>query len=104
MMDFSEKRDFIRMPMQCPIWIRDMDGDRPETAEMRDLSATGIRFVSARALDTGARLQLTVQPTNPITPPLAAEISVLRCQEIDSGFDIAASIDVVEPVEYIDIA
>ena len=102
MIDYSEKRDFIRMPVHCPVSIREMSRAQDEMAELLDLSASGVRFVSGRALDAGARLQMMVRPESPITPPLKAEISVIRCHEIDGGFDIAASIDLVAPAIYAD--
>ena len=76
MIDYSEKRDFIRMSMQCPIAIRNAAGGADEMAELLDLSASGVRFKSARELYTGDHLQMTVQPPSPITPPLQAAVSV----------------------------
>lgn len=102
MMDSSEKRDFARMPVHGPLTLRDGADHAAEMGELLDLSATGCRFISQRALDQGARLQITVNPQNPITPPLEAEISVLRCEPIDRGFDIAATIELVEPAIYLD--
>jgi hypothetical protein len=98
MMDYSEKRDFIRMPIQCPATIRSQRAEEP--AALQDLSATGVRFISTQAFDAGERLQLTVAPPSPITPPLEAEIAVLRCRELEDGFDIAASIELVAPALY----
>lgn len=100
MIDYSEKRDYIRMPMQCPVSIRDLSASDTDTAQLLDISASGVRFVSQRALDEGARLQLMVRPECAITPPLEAEIAVIRCREVDNGFDIAASIEVVVPAAY----
>lgn len=100
MMDYSEKRDFIRMPVQCPISVREAADQRPDQAELLDLSATGLRFISHKALNEGARLQVRVSPDNPITPPLEARISVLRCLALDDGFDIAAAIETIEPATY----
>ena len=101
-MDYSEKRDFIRMPMDCSAFIRDSTSSGQEQAELRDLSASGVRFISSQARETGERLQLMVTPTSPITPPLEAEIAVIRCNELDRGFDIAASIEQVAPANYPD--
>lgn len=102
MMDYSEKRDFMRMPVHCPVSIRDIRGELEELAELLDLSATGVRFVSSHAIDEGARLQLMVKPECTITPPLEAQVSVVRCNEVDNGFDIAASIDLMAPAIYPD--
>ena len=103
MIDYSEKRDFIRMPVDCPVSIRELAADLDEPAQLLDLSAGGVRFIGSRALDAGARLQLTLRPEHPITLPLAAEIGVVRCHEIEDGFDIAASIEMVEPAVYEDV-
>lgn len=100
MIDYSEKRRFIRIPMHCPVAIREMHGARDEIGELIDLSANGVRFHSPRAHDAGARLQLHLTPEYPLTPPLEAELSVVRCHEIGDGFDIAASIDVIAPAAY----
>ena len=102
MIDYSEKRNYIRMPMQCPVSIRNLDAQDTDTAHLLDISASGVRFISQRALDEGARLQLMVRPECDITPPLEAEIAVIRCREVDDGFDIAAAIEVVAPAVYAD--
>ena len=103
MIDYAEKRDFIRMPVSCPIELKDLDAaqDRYE-AELLDLSATGIRFVTQRLLSAGDRLQVTVRPGNPITPPLQASVSVMRCTQFDRGFDVAASIELIALADYPD--
>lgn len=103
MRDFSEKRGFIRMSMQCPVSIRSRDDDA-ETAQLQDLSASGVRFLSHRARDRGTRLQLSLTPLRPITPPLQAEVAVIRCDETADGFDIAASIELLAPAVYPDEA
>lgn len=102
MIDYSEKRDFIRMPVHYPVSIREQAGDADETAELLDLSASGVRFHSAHAHDEGTRLQLMLQPPREITPPLEAQIAVVRCHEVDNGFDIAASIELIAPAIYPD--
>mgnify|MGYP001544677383 CR=1 FL=1 len=102
MIDYAEKRGYIRMPVQCPVTVRDRRGDRmPAETRLLDLSASGLRFFSPRSLEEGDRLQVTVSPENPITPPLEAEVAVVRCEEIDNGFDIAASIELIAPVQFI---
>ena len=100
MIDYSEKRDFIRMPLHCAISLRDPVAQAADHAKLLDLSATGIRFISPRSLDQGARLQITLSPENPITPPFEAEIAVVRCDEIDNGFETAATIETVAPAVY----
>ncbi|MCB1722654.1 MAG: PilZ domain-containing protein [Chromatiaceae bacterium] len=100
MNDYAEKRNYIRMTADCPVSIRDFNATKDESAFLLDLSAGGVRFISRRALDQGARLQLMVRPSCDLTPPLEAEIAVVRCNEIEAGFDIAASIEMVAPAVY----
>lgn len=103
MIDYSEKRGYIRMPVQCPVTVHDGRGDRmPAETRLLDLSASGMRFFCPQSVNEGDRLQITVSPENPITPPLEAEVAVVRCQQIDDGFDIAASIEEIAPVRFID--
>lgn len=100
MIDYSEKRNFIRMSMDCPISMLSADSDQADYGELVDLSATGLRFISPRELDAGERLQIGVRPMRPITPPLEAEIEVVRCVEVPNGYDIAASIIELQPPAY----
>ena len=102
MIDYSEKRGFIRMPLNCPVSIRTRRGAREEIGELIDLSATGVRFRSQHAHEAGAYLHLQLTPEYPVTPPLEAELSVVRCHEVDNGFDIAASIDLIAPAVYLE--
>lgn len=86
------------MPVDCPVMLRPTrQHQSDEIAELLELSGGGMRFVSQRAHATGERLQATVQPTYPVTPPLEALISVVRCEAVNAGFDIAASIDLMAP-------
>lgn len=62
-----------------------------------------MRFISPRALHAGAHLQITVRPASELTPPLQAAVAVLRCEQLDDGFDIAASIVEIESVDYPDV-
>ncbi len=102
MIDFAEKRGFIRMPMRCPIRRKTADERHHDRAELWNLGASGADFVIRQAHETGEPLRAMVTPDDPITPPLEAEVSVVRCAEIDGGFGIAATIDLVGPALYPD--
>ena len=102
MIDYAEKRDFIRMPVRCPVHLQAAGADDQDLAELLDLSASGVHFVSRRAHEAGEQLRLTVTPGNLITPPLEADVSVVRCSEVENGYDVAATIDLVAPALYPD--
>jgi hypothetical protein len=79
MRSYAEKRDHYRMSVQCTIRLQAPGSGHYEEAELQDLSATGLRFLSQRDLEAGARFRVVVPSGSELTPPLVAEISVLRC-------------------------
>lgn len=101
MLDYSEKRDYIRMTMACDMQLRYPDKGATEQVHLEDLSATGMRFYIDHELEPNSVLEATVTPCNDITPPMQAQITVLRCSPVDADrFEIAASIDAFEPAQY----
>ena len=102
MMDYSEKRDYIRMTMACEMQIRNTDSNDAHTVTLEDLSATGMRFFSDQELREGQALAVTIRPGSGITPPMEAEIAVLRCQPLEDHFDVAATIHHIQPASYPD--
>ena len=93
MIDYSEKRDFHRMQMDCDVTLQAIDGERTETGRLADLSATGMRFIIEAAMAEGERFTAHIIPQHEITPPLAAEIVVRRCTAQGNGYEIAAGIE-----------
>jgi len=101
MIDYSEKRDFIRMTMACEMQIHDRATAHTELVHLEDLSASGMRFFSSRELAEGQTLDVTISPARDITPPMQAQITVIRCQaEADGRFDVAAAISDILPADY----
>ena len=102
MIDYAEKRDFIRMTMTCDMLLHRPQNDLPETVQLQDLSATGMRFRSKQPLTDGDACGVTITPQCDITPPMQATISVLRCKPEDDGesYAIAAAIQHILPAEY----
>jgi hypothetical protein len=93
MKDYSEKRDFQRMPMDCPLRYR-IPGGEISAAIARNLSSSGLLFNSEVEIPPGTRLNLEILPGKSITPPLSAEAQVLRSDADGSGnFLIACSIE-----------
>lgn len=100
MQDYSEKRDFIRMTMACEMQIRQPESGTTQTVHLEDLSATGMRFFTPDELIEGSLLEVSIIPQKDLTPPMQAEIEVIRCTRLDDTFEVAASIRHIDPVQY----
>lgn len=95
MRDYAEKRDYYRMSVRCTMRIQSLNTGMSEEAELQDLSATGLRFRSHHELGEGERLRVLVPSGSELTPPLLAEISVVRCVLDGDGFEVAAAIETI---------
>jgi c-di-GMP-binding flagellar brake protein YcgR len=86
-MDYSEKRDFLRMDMDCSLEYRVEGETESYTGQMNNLSATGIQFTCQHGMPPGSQISVTVTPLKDITPPMAADVTVARCDAQESGVD-----------------
>lgn len=100
MQDYSEKRDFYRMAVDCAARYRLAGDDAVQEATVKDLSAGGLQLRIGQELASGAMLNVEIQPGKAITPPLHAVVKVIRCTPLEDGaeagpggFSIACSIE-----------
>ena len=92
-MNFSEKRDFQRMAMNCTMLFRLAGNSESLQGELVNLSARGILFVVKDAIAPGTEVEIELVPVNNITPPMLASTIVARCEKKDDNeFNIAAEI------------
>ncbi len=90
--DYDEKRDFIRMCMECPMsFSRPADGQAYE-ARAKDLSSSGFSFTANEVVTVGEVLEVRVIPGKAVVPPLHAEVEVVRVQPAGDGYEIGATI------------
>lgn len=91
--DFDEKRDFIRMCLECPMTFSRAGESPVFTAAAKDLSGGGLGFVTAEAVRLGELLEVRVAPQQAVVPPLAAEVEVVRVDALASGdYDVGVAI------------
>ncbi|MFU8837834.1 MAG: PilZ domain-containing protein [Thiohalomonadaceae bacterium] len=84
--DFSEKRDFFRMEVGCPMQYRqEGSGEALQQGTVRDLSASGLSFICQQRLSEGDRLEVVISPEKAIVPPLHASAEVVRVSEQETG-------------------
>ena len=93
MLTHHEKRDYMRMDVDCDITYKPADGDQFKTGQCTTLSGAGVSFIADQAFDVGLAMEVSIMPKTSITPPMTAFIEVVRSiKQNDGRFEIAASI------------
>ena len=92
--EYDEKRDYIRIDVDCKIQYSLPDAGQSETGKVTNLSGRGMMFIVENLLEVGNRLEVRIQPENTITPPLHANVSVVRVnkQRHEDGYEVGAVI------------
>ena len=97
MLDYSEKRDFPRMTVECPAQFRLEGSDRVDGAIVKNLSGGGVLLWVDQQVEPGNQLAIVITPCNQITPPLHARVEVIRCIPLEeSEGTYAAACSMVE--------
>lgn len=81
----DDKRSFRRVSLDAPASINISGQDDPQSAVVKDLSGGGALLWVDKEIPTETELELTVTPTNPITPAMTAKIKVVRCTPREDG-------------------
>ncbi|MDH3635090.1 MAG: PilZ domain-containing protein [Gammaproteobacteria bacterium] len=96
MIDYAEKRDFLRMPIDCEMSFSKTGSTRQYTGSVINLSSKGILFTSNEGFDEGTVLKITLTPSNSDTPPMEATAVVTRVTDNEVLFEIACEIKLVK--------
>lgn len=93
MLDYDEKRDYIRMDVDCDVAYKLADSTKVNIGRCTSLSGAGVSFITDSPYDTGMAMEINLVPKNTATPPMTAFIEVVRSIPKEDGlFEIAASI------------
>jgi len=93
MLEYDEKRNYIRMEVDCDITYKMADSNEIHKGQCTSISGAGVSFISTEAFDTGKAMEINVVPKNPVTPPMTAFIEVVRSTKKEDGsHEIAATI------------
>lgn len=99
MLEYMEKRDYIRMEVDCAARI-ELEGLEPLSAIVKDLSATGLLMWSDSKIPSGSQGIAVILPGKNITPPLTAAIEIIRCDPLDDDPTVfAAACEIKEILE-----
>ena len=93
--EYDEKRDFIRIDIDCEITFKKVDSDEEElVGQVSNLSGRGMMFISENELEKDTTLEINIKPTNILTPSLHANVKVVRVikQRHADGYEIGAVI------------
>ena len=93
MIYYAEKRDFLRMPIDCDLSYSTPGSGGQRPANVVNLSSKGILFTTSEKLEQGDRLELLLTPYNAETPPMQASVVVSRVIDNDTVFEVACEIE-----------
>jgi hypothetical protein len=90
----TNQRQDTRLKLEkTTVRVTDCESGIEFTGKGTDLSGTGLRFESCLEPAVGADMQICLEGAHASTPPLRAEVHVLRVARTTTGhFDVAASI------------
>ncbi|MBI1422951.1 MAG: PilZ domain-containing protein [Gammaproteobacteria bacterium] len=96
MADYTEKRSYKRVKVECNIQYKMLDSDveENEVGQLENISGRGLMFIAERGVPLNAELEIRVEPGNDLTPPLHARVQVVRMekQRKGGGYEIGAVI------------
>ena len=96
--EYDEKRDFIRIDIDCEIIFKKLNSDgvaqEELTGQVSNLSGRGLMFISDSELEKNGMFEINIKPANILTPSLHANVKVVRVvkQRHADGFEIGAVI------------
>lgn len=96
MSEYTEKRSYKRVKVECNIHYKMLDSDveEEEVGQLENISGRGMMFIAERGVPLSAELEIRVEPGNDLTPPLHARVQVVRMekQRKGGGYEIGAVI------------
>ncbi len=93
MLSHDEKRDYIRMDVDCDITYKPADGSVTKNGRCTNLSGAGVSFIADQEFDVGLAMEVSILPKTSITPPMTAFVEVVRSvRQGDGSYEIGAAI------------
>jgi len=79
--DHDEQRSFYRMSVDCHVEFSVQGSSEKYQGEGKNLSATGVNFITDYKLEEGQSLDVIVHPVIKTVEPLSAKAKVVRVTE-----------------------
>ena len=93
MSDYSEKRDFQRMAIDCDFSFSKRGEQQSYDGHVINLSSKGVLFTSKESFEPGSSLEIVLTPSNSLTPPMEASVTVTRVLSKESIYELACEIE-----------
>ncbi len=93
---YEEKRDFIRVPVECEVGLENSATGKRFTASGRNLSASGVLFHTEELLRPGDCLEMHIEARQVLLSVLDASLEVVRVQPLDDGLSYAAGCAIIQ--------
>lgn len=84
MLDTAEQRNFPRLDLECPASFT-VSGDGQSGAIVKNLSGGGLLMWIEGSVAPETVITIEVTPVNKITPPMKAQMKVLRCTPVEGA-------------------
>jgi len=88
---YDEKRDFIRVPVDCDVELQHADNGKRFQGFGKNLSACGVLFHTDEPLKPGDRLELHIESSQTVTSVLDASIEVVRVEPASDQLSYAVA-------------
>jgi hypothetical protein len=82
---YDEKRDFVRVAVDCEVGLQSAGGGERFTANGKNLSAGGVLFHTNEQLKPGDQLEMHIEAHQALFSVLDATIEVVRVQSVGDG-------------------
>jgi len=92
MNNFAEKRDFLRMAIDCLLSFSKKGDKQSFEGHVVNLSSKGILFTSVNEFAEGDQLEIVLTPTNSLTSAMKASVVISRVTFNDSVYELACEI------------
>ena len=93
MSEFAEKRDFLRMPIDCELRFSQSGSDHRLSGNVINLSHKGILFTSTQKFEEGSSIEIVLTPSHSGTKPFEADGVVSRVTHNEEIYEIACEIE-----------
>ncbi|MDZ7662502.1 PilZ domain-containing protein [Thiohalophilus sp.] len=92
--DYDEKRDFMRVEMDCAIRFKPQGSEQETIGRLANLSGRGLMFIAANEIPVDTQVEIYVESDQQINAPLHAVVRVVRMakQRRGDGYEIGAII------------
>lgn len=93
MLEYDEKRNYIRMEVDCDILYKLMDSNEEFKGVCTTISGSGVSFITDQNFEPGIAMEIKILPKSATTPPMNAFIEVVRSMQQEANkYEIAATI------------